>query len=48
MQTLLSPSACRLEEYEDEIETMSENIIAIKLFNNEGEPYYLDAGLNSE
>jgi len=48
MKTLLKPEACLVVDFDQDMETLTdENTVTIQLMNDHGEPYYLDSTLNS-
>jgi hypothetical protein len=49
IKTLLSPGQCKVHEVDEDMETMTDtNTVTIQLFNDHGDPYYLDSTLTSE
>lgn len=49
MKTLINPAFCQLIEVDSEMETLTDNnTITLKLYDNYGEPHYMDTNINSE
>ena len=49
MQTLINPGKCQLQDIDSEMETLiDKNEVTVKLFDNYGEPHYVDPKLTFE